>query len=227
MINTIVALGVIIFGIIVFVRTNREVIIRTNSAIQNPVYYENGQCSQYFHPHDSKFITTHTFINSTKLFHPPLHFHSYQDESFYIDDGTAEFFMSEDGSVPSLNNSITKNTGEEMFVPAGAYHRFESKGEKLSISFYLSPKDRVVEERFFRNFFGYLDDCLKAQVEPSIFQLLRFLYDVGSPLAVPMPHILGPSVGRAVSRFICWFGGLVIGEYGLGYQESYDSYYKI
>lgn len=72
-----------------------------------------------------------------------------------------------------------------------------------------------------------MDDCRKAKLEPSLFQLLRLLYDISGPLAVPIPIPMLPAfVGRSVSWALCYVGGVVIGEYLLGYQVTYPEYYK-
>lgn len=73
----------------------------------------------------------------------------------------------------------------------------------------------------------YLEDCRTAKLEPSLFQILRFLYDVSGPLAVPIPVPGMPAfVGRSVSWALCYVGGVVVGEYLLGYKGSYAEYYK-
>lgn len=80
-----------------------------------------------------------------------------------------------------------------------------------------------VQERFFRNFFSYLDDCVMTKTEPSIFQLLLFLYGADTPLAVPVP---GPRwIGRSISWLVMYIAGVIIGEYLLGYQITYKEYY--
>jgi hypothetical protein len=73
----------------------------------------------------------------------------------------------------------------------------------------------------------YIDDCRKSEKEPSLFQLLRFLHDVGAPLALPIPIAFIPAfVGRSISRTFCFVGGVIIGEWLLGYKVNYNEYYK-
>lgn len=71
----------------------------------------------------------------------------------------------------------------------------------------------------------YIEDCGKTGVQPSFFQIMRFLWDVQGPMAIPVPY-LPASVGIAVSKYFCWFNGAVIGGWLLGYKASYDEYYS-
>ena len=91
------------------------------------------------------------------------------------------------------------------------------------IEFRLDQQNWEAEEQFFRNFFGYLDDCQKAGQSPSVFQLFRFLYSINAPLAFSVP---GPVwVGKQFSWLLMGIMGPVIGEWLLGYKESYEEYY--
>lgn len=108
------------------------------------------------------------------------------------------------------------------------YHRFEnaSSTEDLVMNIQLDPEDAENEERFFRNFFGYLDDCKLAKVEPSVFQLFVFLHSADTPLAVPMPNLgawmegVGVRVSWVLMVVVAWVGRVV-----LGYRSSYREYY--
>jgi len=72
-----------------------------------------------------------------------------------------------------------------------------------------------------------MEDCRQANLEPSYFQLLRLLYDVKAPPAVPLPvPFLLAFVGRWASWALLHVGGVVVGEWLLGYKPSYDAYYK-
>lgn len=147
-----------------------------------------------------------------------MHFHMYQTEEFQVVSGVARFFL--DGK------KFIRDAGEIQFIPKGAYHCFENaseSGEDLVVDFRLDEQDRDMEERFFRNFFGYLEDCRKAKQNPSPFQIFRFLYSVNGPLAIPVP---GPAwVGRQVSWAVMVGMGLVMGEWLLGYKSTYPEYY--
>lgn len=63
-----------------------------------------------------------------------------------------------------------------MTIPCGARHRFfshPSATEDLKIRITLSRQDldNKLDETFMRNFFGYVADCEKHNMEPSPFQL--------------------------------------------------------
>jgi len=203
-----------------FLRTS---VPRTNTASQNPVYYEDGRSSQRFHNPSAAYMVTHTIPPTTaetgpSMFNPPTHFHMYQVEEFRVGSGQAQFWLEGVEHDRSANEIIQ--------IPIGTFHRFKnsSSSEPLIIDFRLDEQVWAMEESFFRNFFGYLDDCRKAKQEPSIFQLLRFLYSVNGPLAVPCP---GPKwIGRQVSWLLAFVAGVVVGEWLLGYQASYPEYYQ-
>lgn len=85
-----------------------------------------------------------------------------------------------------------------------------------------SPEDDGVSERFFRNLYSYLEDCGNQGVEPSPPQLLLFLHSAEVSLAFSW----GPDW---LMRGVSWGLGLVVGkwvgQYVLGYKESYPEYY--
>lgn len=88
----------------------------------------------------------------------------------------------------------------------------------------LDPEDYENEQRFFRNFFGYLDDCKRTRTSPSVFQLFVFLHSADTPLAMPMPFGL-----EGVGVWLSWILMVVVaylGRYVLGYQQSYAEYYE-
>ena len=198
---------------------------RTTTAHLNPITYESGRSKQLFHRHTARYMMTHSIPPSTpssegkpafrSMFNPPLHFHMYQREEFHVQSGHARFYIS--GATHS------RHADESIFIPVEAYHRFEnaSPSEDLIVDIALDPRDAVMEERFFRNFFAYLGDCKNMGRGPSIFQLLLFLYTVDGPLAVPIPGRLG----RGVSWFVMFVAGVVVGEWLLGYRRSYREYY--
>lgn len=86
----------------------------------------------------------------------------------------------------------------------------------------LAPEDYENEQRFFRNFFGYLDDCKKSKTEPSIFQLMVFLHSADTPLALPAPggvEVIGVWISRAFMIAMAAVGR------SMGYKQSYEEYY--
>lgn len=127
-------------------------------------------------------------------------------------------------SKPSAMLSSSSDRSTATLGP-NRYHRFEnaSSTEDLRIDIQLDPEDYDNEERFFRNFFGYLDDCKRSKVEPSVFQLFVFLHSADTPLAVPMPFGL-----EGVGIWVSWVLMVVVafvGRWLLGYEACYEEYY--
>jgi mannose-6-phosphate isomerase-like protein (cupin superfamily) len=198
---------------------------RTATAHLNPITYEDGRASQQFHSPSHPYLVAHVIPATTaehgrSLFNPPLHFHMYQTEDFNIISGEARFFL--DGTT-----MIRKN-GDHIHIPVNAFHRFENAsedGEDLVIAFRLDLQDFEMEERFFRNFFGYLDDLRKAGQQPSMFQICRFLYEVNGPLVCPGLGRKSTFIPRQTSWLVMVVVGLIIGEWLLGYKGTYPEYY--
>lgn len=160
------------------------------------------------------------------IIQPPFHYHIYQTEHFQVLSGTANVYFGLSPKPFAVLSSKEGGRSTATLVP-NRYHRFEnaSQTEELSINIQLDPEDYENEERFFRNFFGYLDDCKRCKMEPSIFQLFVFLCSADTPLAIPMPFEWLEGVGLWVS----WILMLVVAFVGrelLGYRESYPEYYE-
>lgn len=119
-----------------------------------------------------------------------------------------------------------RKKGEQIHIPINAFHCYEnaSTTENLVISFRLDKANRAVEESFFRNFFGYIDDVRKAGQQPSIFQIFRFLCTIDAPLAIPVLGAKTHWVSRQVSWMVMVFVGIIVGEWLLGYKGSYAEY---
>ena len=115
--------------------------------------------------------------------------------------------------------------GDDITIPKFVAHRFENASETrdLVVDIHLAPESYEAEQRFFRNFFGYLDDCRKAGQQPSIFQLMVFLDDGDTPLALPAPT---EWLGKVLSRILLWTASSW-GRYVLGYQVSYPEYFEV
>lgn len=133
---------------------------RTTTASQKCVLYEDGRASQDFHSTDeSKYLLTLTVPpkGTPSAFNPPLHFHSFQLETFTVQKGLAHFFLNSNSCVPDATKPHIVRPSESINIPVGAYHRFESGDPESELIVYilLSPDTREVEHRFFRNFFGY------------------------------------------------------------------------
>ncbi|KAF9880248.1 hypothetical protein CkaCkLH20_02202 [Colletotrichum karsti] len=201
--------------------------VRTNNAANNPIPYEQGRSSVTFSAPGSEYIMTHRIPptskeNGVSIIQPPFHYHIYQDEFFRVKSGKGNFFRDTDPK-PFATLSDEPNGQATASVKAGTYHRFENatETEDLVVDIHLTPESYENEQRFFRNFFGYLDDCKRAGTEPSIFQLFVFLHSADTPLAVPIPI---PFLGRLASRVL-----LVVvaywGRWVLGYRDTYPEYY--
>ena len=67
---------------------------------------------------------------------------------------------------------------------------------------------------------SYRDDCRKAGVVRSFPQVLLFNWAGGVVLALPGP----PLIARFLGIMMNFWGGLILGKYILGYQESYPEY---
>ena len=197
----------------------RSRVPRTPAAHLSKVFYEDAQSSQEFNPPDAQYFVSQVAPPSTtkSLILPPLHYHVAQEERFIIHGGSGRFILSGEEQILKKSDTIT--------IPIGAYHSFEnaSADEPLVFSFQLDPYKPEMEICFFKNLFGYLDDCRKSKVEPSLFQILRFFWAGGVILSVAP----GPS---AVTSWLDWaftfVGGVIVGELLLGYKASYVEYYR-
>lgn len=203
----------------------RTQVPRTNTASQNPLTFQDGHAEMIFYNPSAPYMMTNVIPPGESFFNPPLHLHLFQTELFHIQSGTAAFFLQPSSKNPG---PTMVTAGGTIHIPRRAYHRFEngSKTEKLVIDLRLDPQRWDVEECFFRNFFGYLEDCSKAKKEPSIFQLLRFLHGNDTPLAIPIPEWCPEWVGCWLSRIFLIVAGVLIGGWVLGYRESYPEYYR-
>lgn len=198
---------------------------RTNNASNNPIAYEDGRSSVHFRAPSSKFIMTHVLPPTTaehgvSIIQPPFHYHIHQAEYFNVQSGSGNFWMGTD-KTPFAKLDKSK---PHASIPASRYHRFEnaSQTEDFVLDIQLAPEDYENEQRFFRNFFGYLDDCKKSKTEPSIFQLMVFLHSADTPLALPAPggvEVIGVWISRAFMIAMAAVGR------SMGYKQSYEEYY--
>jgi mannose-6-phosphate isomerase-like protein (cupin superfamily) len=202
---------------------------KTHNASNSLTIYEDGTSSVEYHSLGSKYMMTHTIPpthpqSGPSIIQPPFHYHIYQTEHFQVLSGTANMYF---GLNPKPSAILSSGKRSTASLGPQRYHRFEnaSSSEVLKINISLEPEEYENESRFFRNFFGYLDDCKKCGMEPSIFQLFVFLESADTPLAVPMPVEWLEGVGVWVSWvlmvFVAW-----IGKYLLGYRDTYAEYYS-
>ncbi|KAF6802137.1 hypothetical protein CSOJ01_11792 [Colletotrichum sojae] len=199
---------------------------RTKKAAENPVTYEQGTSSVTFSGPGSEYIMTHRIPPTSKesgasVLQPPFHYHIYQDEFFRVRSGTGNFYRGTDPKPFVLTDEPGGQAAAS--VKAGTYHRFENATETkgLVVDIHLTPESYDNEEQFFRNFFGYLDDCKTAKTAPSIFQLFVFLNSADTPLAVPLPsEALGRAASWVLLKAVAFWGRWI-----LGYKETYPEYY--
>ena len=132
---------------------------RSNTASQNPVSYEDGRAIQYFNSTDElKYFLTLIMPpkGTPTMFNPPLHFHSFQYETFVVRKGIGHYFIDKKSRIPHPMKPIVVWAGESIDIPIGTYHRFETADPKneLVVEVLLDPDTREIEHRFFSNFFG-------------------------------------------------------------------------
>lgn len=206
---------------------------RTSNSRQNPMLLDGGKASLSFtrSPKVSPFFMRATIPprlssemprarsvsfppqKSSKII-PPPHWHALQDEIFRVVTGRM---------VATIAGRETVVGADEcVHIPRGDYHTFAnaSDSESLVVDVKLDPDNRLRDERFFRNAYGYLDDVTAAGRSPSPFQTLLFLWSADIIPAIPGPKwLMAP-----LSRFLGYVGGVVIGKWILGYRESYPEY---
>lgn len=171
---------------------------------------------------------THTLAPTTpehgpSILQPPFHYHIYQTEHFHVVSGSGKFWRGI-GTEPFAILSSAPGAQATASIEAGRYHRFEnaSTTEPLIVEVQLDPEDYASEQRFFRNFFGYLDDCTRHKVAPSLFQLMVFLHAADTPLALPVPNErLGVWVSRVFLVTVAF-----VGKWVLGYKSNYSEYFE-
>ena len=84
----------------------------------------------------------------------------------------------------------------------------------------ISKEDGGISERFFRNLYSYLDDCVRAGKTPHPLQMLVFIEAADVSLGLPGPA----AVALLASRVLGWVGGRWVGPL-LGYKSTYAEYY--
>ncbi|KAJ9606219.1 hypothetical protein H2200_009180 [Cladophialophora chaetospira] len=201
---------------------------RTNNASNNPVVFEDGRSTVHFHPPNSEYAMTHTIPPTTtehgpSILTPPFHYHVRQTEVLHVASGEGTFWKGI-GTEPWKILSSASGKQSTASIPPRTYHKFEnaSKTEPLVVDVKLDPEDYESEQRFFRNFFGYLDDCRKTKTELSPFQLFVFLHAAETPVALPLPNEwLGVIVSCVFLNAMAFVGSWI-----LGYQASYPEYYE-
>ncbi|KAM0751858.1 hypothetical protein T439DRAFT_325048 [Meredithblackwellia eburnea MCA 4105] len=194
---------------------------RTTYDANEPLYTAGGACKTWFTVEDGIHYVYADHDVSKKgcqggpdaASTPPLHIHLGQDEYFKVITGK---FVATMGGKPI---TLTSADGEYKAVK-GQAHRFwsdEREGNML-VRMRVSPEDKKgFDEAFYRNCWGYLNDCDKHKVAPSLFQLVLMLYDWDMVLALPLPL----PINKALHYIFAYW----IGEKLLGYKASYPEYW--
>lgn len=171
---------------------------------------------------------THTIPGPKSFLNPPLHYHISQHETFQVVSGVGVFYMPYHPNPAMRTVRVSGEVADpelrKVHIPIGYFHRLQNPDPEvpLVLNVRFDVASYANEESFFRNFFGYIEDCNKSKVSPSVFQLCIWLHAVGAPLGVPIP---GPQwFKRAVSRALTTLLGPIIGGM-LGYKVSYPEYY--
>ncbi|ATY61322.1 Cupin, RmlC-type [Cordyceps militaris] len=151
------------------------------------------------------------------LYHPPPHYHFFADEYFVVTRGSGTWHL--------WDRDVRLAAGDTFKIPARAWHWFEgdqSADAPLAIEVYFDKGQPVVEERFFRNILGYLADCHREAMEPSICQLLIFFhhFEMVPGLRIAPWERLNLALNIAILYVAAAIGLL------MGYKSSYEEYYR-
>ena len=183
---------------------------------------EDGHTTVQFFPQPTSTDTTpatHAMRTrlppGTTIHSPPYHWHKYQIESFTIEKGCMRATVNGTTQLIPAGNTVT--------IEPGVYHTFANASalEELVVLTGLDPLERERDEAFFRNLYCYLDDCRKAEMRPSVFQVCLWLHMFDCYLALPGPR----EVSMMCSEWLVWILGVLVGSWLLGYQISYPEYY--
>jgi mannose-6-phosphate isomerase-like protein (cupin superfamily) len=185
---------------------------KTNTVTSNHITYEDGASSVKFYKAGSDYIleNVHQPFNKDRpsIMTPPPHYHVHQAEHFRIVSGSVDIFR-ESIKTPwmtlSADNSDALKTAS---IPKRVVHTIKnaSAADKLVLDVSLTPEDYEAEQKFFRNFFGYLDYCRMAGSPPSIFQLRVFLNSANTPIALPLPGMVAFIASRVFLFVMSWWG---------------------
>lgn len=170
---------------------------------------------------DGRWVVVETHYMHNKIVRegrsgPPLHIHLQQTEYFEVQQGVL-------GVVKNGQEyKLTADSGT-VSIPPGTRHRFwaHASGTKdLVFKCWVHPQDldHSFDESFLRNFVGYIRDCQKAKIEPSIFQLVLLGYNSATVSCPPfwVPIWILTAIHYVLAYWIA--AGL------LGYEPSYPEY---
>ncbi|RYP78225.1 hypothetical protein DL771_000702 [Monosporascus sp. 5C6A] len=141
---------------------------------------------------------------------PPLHIHLLQTEYFKVEQGVIGIHKNGREIAATENDGVVQ-------IPAG------TRKEDLIFKVWTHPQDldHGFDEKFIRNLIGYQRDCQRANLTPSIFQLILFGY--GSATLGTPPFWLPLCILKLVHYLLAvWIAAAL-----LGYKESYPEYSPI
>lgn len=96
-------------------------------------------------------------------------------------------------------------------------HRFwahKSGTEDLVFAVWLDPCteiDHILDVNFLRNLSGYLEDCLKNGLDPSVFQIILFTEHASSLLCPPFLNWMPVWMLFWVHRGLAWYAHRILG----------------
>ncbi|KAF3763872.1 hypothetical protein M406DRAFT_323355 [Cryphonectria parasitica EP155] len=194
---------------------------RTKS-VQNATVPSAGDAILYEFPvHNGLRAVRETHYLSNKTVRdgksgPPLHIHLRQKETFEVEQGVLGIVKN------GVEYAIRKEDGPVSVTP-GVRHTFwthATSQEDVVFKVWVEPQDldHGFDESFMRNFSGYLRDCERDKLAPSLFQILLFLYDADIVLTPPfwLPLWFLVSLHHVLAY---WVGAGL-----LGYKASYPEY---
>ncbi|KAK6210533.1 hypothetical protein LQW54_006141 [Pestalotiopsis sp. IQ-011] len=200
-------------------------LLRTNTSTQNTFYSAGGMARFDIIPEkDNSWSLREThYIEHPRvkagLSGPPLHVHFRQDEHFQVEQGVLAAI------VDGKEFALTKHDGV-LSIRAGSRHRFwspPSSTESLVFHGWADPckdVDHILDINFLRNIVGYVADCDKAGISPSIFQIILFYQDASS-LWTPSALNWMPLWIISMIHYVAAYG---IAMTLLGYKTSYAEY---
>ncbi|KAK8070919.1 hypothetical protein PG997_011122 [Apiospora hydei] len=149
---------------------------------------------------------------------PPLHIHLRQTEFFEVEQGILVVVRNEQESV------LTKEDGV-VVIPPGTRHRFwahsSNKGD-LVFKVHAEPHEAEhgFDEAYLRNALGYLRDCQREKLEPSVFQLA--LFGCMSETVLTPPFWVPLWILSLLHHVLAYWIAAPL----LGYQATYPEYSK-
>ncbi|MCJ1309563.1 hypothetical protein MMC25_003223 [Agyrium rufum] len=188
-------------------------------------YAEGAHIASWEKPADGSSVTSYNEFDpayhrgrpdNKNMVKPPYHWHWYQEEFFEIHQGEIIF---------NLEGKLFKKTAADgrITIPIGQRHTFQPDPDckETCILTITTGTPSGVDERFFRNVYGYIDDCVKHGLEPSPVQMFMFLDSAEVGAGLPGP--------RWIANPVSWVLAVVVGRWmgwALGYKASYPEYYE-